>query len=104
MVRSSLPLSSPLMTTDLPIFTMSFSMQFLVVSCRGIGTPTIVGAVDEVDACGPPGRTASSRFHISSSGCPLQGALSVRTRPTLRRESGVAGQYMGAREVCLVLL
>src|ERR1044071_3942899 len=40
-VRSSLPFNSPLMTTDFPIFTMSFSIGFL--SVRGMGTPTVVG-------------------------------------------------------------
>src|SRR5436190_13102393 len=103
MVRSSLPISSTLMTTHFPIFTMSFSIGCLA-SCLGIGTPTVVGAVDEVVVCGPPGRPASSRFHMVSprpSWHFFQGALArIRLH---RRDVGVAGQYMRQARSCLVL-
>jgi hypothetical protein len=52
-----------LITTDFPMFTMSFSM--FCASRRGAGTPAIVGAGDGGTAgCPLAGLTASSRFHM----------------------------------------
>src|SRR5438477_10450401 len=87
MVRSSLPFSSPLMTTDFPMFTMSFSMEWLV-SGRGL-TPAVAG-VGGCGAAGCPlaGRTASSRFHMYTSACPLsQGAYDQSRGGECRSES-----------------
>ena len=66
-VRSSLPLSSPLMTTDFPIFTLSLSIW---------GRTSTVGCGAAARRCGAAGGAAgaggggvgltdSSRFHIS---------------------------------------
>jgi hypothetical protein len=75
-VRSSLPFSSPLMTTDFPMFTVDFSIprrgslatfEVRTGSAAAIGgAPTTLGACDGPDAAGV-GFTASSRFHIGHS-------------------------------------
>src|SRR5262245_15154594 len=70
MIKSSLPLNSPLITTDLPMFTMVLS------TCgvgRGAATATSVatgctdGALGVAVGGGGAGRTFSSRFHIATS-------------------------------------
>ncbi len=70
-VRSSLPLSSPLMTTDLPMFTVVFSIPrwgslgALWVRAASAAGGTAVDAGTEPPA-GTVGLTASSRFHIGN--------------------------------------
>jgi hypothetical protein len=49
MVRSSLPFSSPLMTTDFPMFTISLSIRRL----SGCGAAD--GLADGVETTGTPG-------------------------------------------------
>src|SRR6187399_1781736 len=71
MVRSSLPLSSPLMTTDLPMFTTSLigwasgrdglAGASTTGACAA-GTPAVGGVAGVAGPCGA--RTPSSRFHI----------------------------------------
>src|SRR4029453_17941846 len=67
MVRSSLPFSSPLMTTDLPMFTTSLAFWLFVVSGR-TACAAAAGAAADASLVGTVGcagcRTASSRFHI----------------------------------------
>src|SRR5918999_1283608 len=74
MVRSSLPLSSPLMTTDFPMFTVVLSIprSGSLVVLGGIRESAATGALDgaaepDPGLAGAPGLTASSRFHIGHS-------------------------------------
>src|SRR5688572_3624901 len=89
MVRSSLPFSSPLMITDLPIFTVFSSPPRFVstlvlgwgraASAAAWGAAGVTGAGAGAGAgCGALGFAASSRFHMwhsprvrkeSSAGC-----------------------------------
>src|SRR4030095_8445803 len=69
MVKSSLPFSSPLMTTDLPMFTLSLSRNWLA-SARGLGVATVGGwGVGAAAGCPLGGCPAWSRFHMGSSAC-----------------------------------
>src|SRR5262245_45956259 len=107
-VRSSLPLSSPLMTTDFPMFTVVLSNPrwgslgtwgVLAASAAG-GTPT-EGAGADPDPAGTVGLTASSRFHMGHlhliRKVDIAGCLAVFA-------AGQPGQYTQAVQLCLVLL
>ena len=67
-VRSSLPFSSPLMTTDLPMFTMSLASMWRLLSSSGpcaAGAAGVAVGVAGTAASRPVvGRTFSSRFHM----------------------------------------
>jgi hypothetical protein len=64
MVRSSLPLNSPLMTTDLPIFTMSLPNWARGSLAAGAAAAATGVAAAGAEAGGAAGLTDSSRFHI----------------------------------------
>src|SRR5436309_15870624 len=104
MVRSSLPFNSPLMTTDLPIFTMSLSMLWWLASERGPGTPAVIGGGCCGTAVGCPlgGRTASSRFHIVI--LRLSGFQGARVFASSECRDLKSRQYMEPVQGCLVLL
>ena len=119
MVRSSLPLSSPLMTTDLPMFTTSLigwasdrdglAGASTMGACAA-GTPAVGGVAGVVGPCGA--RTPSSRFHIrvSSKGRqrPAQRApdrlCSVVPSIGSNRRSNNPGSIRTLPEVCLPVL
>ena len=75
MVRSSLPLSSPLITTDLPMFTTSRSATRPPARDAPTPAPVTLAA-----AAGLTGFAASSRFHITASPRHLVGRTASRAR------------------------
>src|SRR5690349_16769332 len=62
-VRSSLPFNSPLITTDLPMFTL-LSITFAGPTGVGAGEEGAVAAGCGTAGCPLAGRTDSSRFHM----------------------------------------
>src|SRR5689334_13601352 len=100
MVRSSLPLRSPLMTTLFPMFTLSLS-EGRVASTRGAaGGGVVTVGVTGVDAGCCTGFADSSRFHMNDSPSrknswrqPAEGA----SRGSQNR------QYTGRCDLCLAL-
>ena len=120
MVRSSLPLSSPLMTTDLPMFTTSLigwasgrdglAGASTTGACAA-GTPAVGGVAGVVGPCGA--RTPSSRFHIRVSSKGRQRPAHARAGPSLQRRavcigssrrSNNPGSIRSVPEVCLPVL
>src|SRR4029453_3176265 len=95
MVKSSLPFSSPLMTTDLPMFTLSLSRNWLA-SARGLGVATVGGwGVGAPAGCPLGGCTAWSRFHMGSSACLLARVLGcqIYRRPKWPVQGGGPALY-----------
>src|SRR5262245_12324530 len=110
-VRSSLPLSSPLMTTDLPMFTRSLSIR------RGSACWATGALGCTLDATGAAagvgwlvGLTASSRFHMKNSSA-WRGRLGFQT-PANSQQIGLGRAAGGespqsisvVRNFCLVTL
>src|SRR5215212_10264819 len=98
MVRSSLPVNSPLMMTDFPIFTGPFSIPrawSLLRAASGAGEVLMLfwGFWPDPAAADPPpggvGFTASSRFHMAHSlhlsVVDLAGVAGQQVRPVYDR-------------------